>query len=601
MLRGNRWQFVALFLSAVIFSLAAGSRFLIAPEPAPPTATPPPPSATAVSSVPTAVVTQQPTLAQPTQPVMSDTTPADSSDTIPTFTEALVGDVQRLNPLLATPAEQDITSLIFDGLTQINEFGEPVGDLAAEWVTSRNGLEYVVTLRDDVLWQDGTPFNADDVLYTMDILRSEDFPGSARQAAFWQTVEVEKLGEHLVRFRLAQPLASFPSRLITGILPYHALQGTTAAQLSNHLFNLSPIGTGPYQIEALRSADGVRLDAVDLRVAPTYQQRTDNPDAYAIDRVRFRIFADFDVAVAALQDGAVDALATRHKNDRPALLGVSSAEMYTGIESRVGILIYNRGDSDNASFFSDARVRNALQLGLERRLPVNSRLNNRAVLADTPLPFTSWAYAENVVWPSHNPARAAELLQTIQRPEAEETPEAVAVPPDSNPDTLYSFSILVPDDDAPRMALAQDIAAQWLQFNLDVTVESAPPQVFQERLEAGDFDTAIVEYTVGTDPDVYAYWHSGQYPDGLNYGGMLDSRVDETLERARREANGLNRDRLYVEFQAQFVSRGLAIPLYYPLYAYAVNDRIEGVQIGYMGSPEHRFRTLQDWRIASEN
>jgi peptide/nickel transport system substrate-binding protein len=343
----------------------------------------------------------------------------------------------------------------------------------------------------------------------------------------------------------------------------------------------------------------VRVDAVDLRVAPTYQQRITNEDAYAIDRVRFRIFDEFDVAVAALQNGAVDALATRHKNDRPALLGVGGVQMFTGIESSVGVLIYNynRGDSETPGFFSDARVRNALQLGLERNLPVNSRLNNRAVLADTPIPFRSWAYAEDVIWPSHNPARAADLLQTVQRPEAEATEEADAPPAESESDILYSFSILVPDDDAPRIALAQDIAAQWMQFNLDVTVESVPPQVFQQRLEAGDFDTAIVEYPVGTDPDVYAYWHSGQYPDGLNYGAMLDSRVDETLERARREASGLNRARLYEEFQAQFVSRGLAIPLYYPLYAYAVSERIDGVQIGYMGSPEHRFRTLSDWRI----
>lgn len=595
MLRGFRWQFAALIVSVVIFGVVLLMRLSNAPDPAPPEPT----------ALPTTTVPATPTLAEttllptstplPTNAVTTNTVA--SNDDVTNFTEGLVGDVQRLNPLLANDTERAITSLIFDGLTRINRYGEPVGDLAERWVVSRDGLEYVFTLRDDARWQDGTPFTADDVTYTLSLLRDANFPGLPQQVEFWRTVEVQKLNEKQVRFRLAQPLASFPVRLTVGMLPFHALRGTDAAQLVSHPFNLTPVGTGAYQLEALRSSDGSRISAVDLRLAPTYQPRRAADAPYAIERMRFRLFDDYNVAVAALGEGAIDGLATRNKNDRPALLNLPSVNTYTGVESAVGVLIYNWGDNESPTLFADSRARSGLQLALNRQPPVEGRLNQRAILADSPLPLTSWAY-EEVTWTAPNPTRATELLEIANRPssaeaEATESPDAET----TDDGTLATFSILVPEDDAPLINVAEDIAAQWSRFNMNVSVVAVDALTFQERLESGDFDAAIVEFDIGSDPDVYAYWHSGQYPDGFNYGGAVDSRVDETLERARRESNGINRDTLYATFQRRFVERGIAIPLYYPLYTYAVRDAVEGVQFGYIGTPEHRFRTLSQWQF----
>ncbi|HRF94334.1 MAG TPA: hypothetical protein PLZ51_04030, partial [Aggregatilineales bacterium] len=71
---------------------------------------------------------------------------------------------------------------------------------------------------------------------------------------------------------LAQPLATFPEAMRIGILPEHALRGTNASQLATHPFNLAPIGTGAYQLEAIRVEAGV-IRTVDLRVSPNYRLR----------------------------------------------------------------------------------------------------------------------------------------------------------------------------------------------------------------------------------------------------------------------------------------------------------------------------------------
>ena len=76
---------------------------------------------------------------------------------------------------------------------------------------------------------------------------------------------------------------------------------------------------------------------------------------------------------------------------------------------------------------------------------------------------------------------------------------------------------------------------------------------------------------------------------------MADDRLSELLERARRDPNGLNRIILYRSFQESFLERAVAIPLYYPLFSYAVNTRIQGVQVGFIGATTERFRNIAQW------
>ena len=611
MLRGFRWQLVALLTAASLFAISLLVRSGDSPLPSTPT----PEAATEAAAQATAApldVSADPS-GNPT--ALSSTR---VTDDVPTYREALVGNVQRLNPLFAAlnPVDRDITSLIFEGLTQTNAYGEPQALLALDWTISSDGLEYTVRLREDVLWQDGIPFSADDVVYTMSVLRQPDFPGPTELGEFWRTVETEKLGDHLVRFRLTQRLGRFLDMLRIGILPAHALQGTGAAQLASHPFNLSPIGTGPYQLEALRVSDGA-IAAVDLRVAPNYRQRPQGQAGYALDRVRFILFDDFATAREALAQGLVDGLVAGERQERKPLLNVAGVVPYTQIQPDLGVIIFN-WQQDETAFFREQRLRVALEVGVDRSSVVERNLLNEAVRADSPIMPGSWAYLADLPWPPHNPGEARDLLarayERAQETTAEATPEAdstaevsaeltaestEAAPPSSG--TLFDFDILAPDDPA-LVALAQEIATQWSQYGLGVTVTPADDVTFQARLESGDFDAALVELALGdsADPDVYEFWHEGQYQTGKNYGGASDRRVSEALEKARQEVSGVNRVAYYQQFQRDFVDRAIAIPLYYPLFTYAIADDVEGVQLGFIGSPADRFRNIRDWVLYRE-
>lgn len=590
MLRGFRWQFVALVMAAAVFAAALVSRLAttpVVPEmPSQVTAT-----ATPLAAAPT--ITPNPgILIQPETP----------QGGIATFREGLVGSVQRLNPLLAdlNPAEHDITSLIFEGLTATNQYGEPEPNLAKGWVISTDGLEYIVTLRDDVLWQDGVPFTAADVAFTMSLLRSPDFPGPEAVGEFWRTVETEQLGDYLVRFRLTQPLGSFLDKLRIGILPEHALAGTPASQLAAHPFNLSPVGTGPYQLEALRMADSGEVEQVDLRVAPVYRQRPEGQDGYAIERLSFDLYSSSDAALAALRADEIDGLAARNHHERAALLAAATpAEFntYTTLEPVLGVLIFN-WQRDAVRYFREQRVRLALETSIDRSQMIQRNLFDVAVQANSPLWPGSWAYTADLQWPPNDLNAARYLLETANlgtRAADDATSEA---PTPTESPYLLNFTILTPDDPA-LTGMLEEMAVQWSQLNIHVEIDAEQPDQYQSQLEAGDFDAAMVELSLGdsADPDVYPFWDQGQYPDGLNYGGVDDRRISELLERARRDPSGINRAIDYEQFQRDFVDRAIALPLYYPLYTYVASANVDGVQLGFIGSPADRFQTIKDWSI----
>ena len=380
MFRGFRWQLLALIAAVALFVVS-----FIATQQSDDTPDIIATSTPAIMIEPTQAPVPTPTQAN-TIAVSFNTSTTSQVDEIPTYREALVGTVQRLNPLFASlnPVDADISSLIFEGLTRIDEYGEVIPALAKDWVVSFDGLEYVVTLRDDVLWQDGVPFTATDVEYTISLLGDPEFPGDPELGAFWRTVEVEPINDHLVRFRVAQQLGSFMEALRIGILPYHALQGTNAAQLASHPFNLSPIGTGPYQLESIRSSGGA-IQQVDLRVAPTFRQRPESQTGYALERVSFHLFETFDTAYQALQNGDVDGYAAQNRNERQSLINLTGTiTPNTTFAPSVGFIIFNWVDED-LPIFREQRVRQALAVGLNRDSVIDRHLLNVAVTADSAL------------------------------------------------------------------------------------------------------------------------------------------------------------------------------------------------------------------------
>ena len=146
------------------------------------------------------------------------------------YTEGLVGSLGRLNPLLDwnNSADRDIDRLLFSGLFRFDEHGLPAVDLAQSWGNTPDGMVYNISIRPNAVWHDGTPVTSDDVIFTIDMMKSAGsmYPQDVKD--LWNKVEVTKLDDKNFKLTLPEPYVPFIDYLTFGVLPKHLLESVSS-------------------------------------------------------------------------------------------------------------------------------------------------------------------------------------------------------------------------------------------------------------------------------------------------------------------------------------------------------------------------------------
>ena len=151
-----------------------------------------------------------------------------------------------LHPLIGTDsASTEAQSLIYDALVCVNGDKEMTGDLAESWTVSSGGKVYTFRLKDGIMWHDGQPFTADDVVFTFDMARDKrNGYIDARELA---NIERVTASGNEVTFRLAKADSAFLARVAgISILPKHIWQ--KVQNLREEAPRIAPVGTGPYRL-----------------------------------------------------------------------------------------------------------------------------------------------------------------------------------------------------------------------------------------------------------------------------------------------------------------------------------------------------------------
>jgi peptide/nickel transport system substrate-binding protein len=126
-------------------------------------------------------------------------------------------------------------------------------------------------------------------------------------------------------------------------------------------------------------------------------------------------------------------------------------------------------------------------------------------------------------------------------------------------------------------------------------------ELITDHLEPRDYQAALVDLnlTGSPDPDPYPFWDQAQITNGQNYSQWDDRQASEYLERARITADIGERARAYRNFQVRFTNEMPALPLFYPVYSYAVDADVQGVTIGPLYDLSDRLSTITSWFLVA--
>lgn len=165
------------------------------------------------------------------------------------------GDYTRIDPIVDEHGE--INLLLFDGLTAHGANNEIEPALAQSWEHDEKENTWTFHLRDDVKWQDGQPFTASDVKFTIEAIM-DPANESENAANFIDVGSIEVPDDETVIFHLLDKNAAFIDYMTIPILPEHRLEGE---DMQTSDFFRMPVGTGPYQIESWDEGQAITMKA----------------------------------------------------------------------------------------------------------------------------------------------------------------------------------------------------------------------------------------------------------------------------------------------------------------------------------------------------
>ncbi len=502
------------------------------------------------------------------------------------YIEGIVGEPKYVNPLLSSGNDTDMVlcSLVFSGLTKYDKNGELVGDLSAKWDVSSDNKTYTFYLRDSVLWHDKQPFNADDVVYTIEYIQNPDFTGTL--SSIWNNVKVEKIDDLTIKFTLPSVYTDFLSNTTLGILPRHYLQNVPPGNIWGADFNLQPVGTGPYKFSEIKKDKFGHIESITLMVNNDYYIKR----AY-INRITFKFYSHYMQVLEAYRKKEIQGLDYISPED------VSNVNDWKGVNLHKAILPQYTAVFFNVKSKSlkDNKTRKALAYAVDKEKILEEILHGEGQLVDTPILPGFLGHNPDVKKYSFNLEEAKKILQQ----EGWEDVDGDGIL--ERNDVRLEFNLLTVDKSLYGRT-AQIISESWNSIGAHVEVIIYDSKTLQQDyIHSRNYDALLYGENLGHDPDPYPYWHSTQAEgSGLNLSSFSERKVDEILEEARQSIDSDFRSLKYIEFQNIIAEELPAIFLFNPNYIYGVSEKVKGIELGNIVLPYERFWGVSDWYIKTK-
>lgn len=486
-----------------------------------------------------------------------------------TLKEGIIGNPRFINPLLAqTDADRSVASLVFFGLMRYNEEGKLTPALLEKYEISKSGLEYTVTLKENLKWSDGKKLTADDILFTIQLTKNPLLQSPRR--ANWEGIETNKIDEKTLHFKLQRAYAPFLDNLTLGILPKHLWEKVPPSQISFSKLNTEAIGAGPYKIKSVERDNLGSIVSMKFSANKNFILGKSN-----IKTLILMFLKNEEEAMRNLKSKSIDSfggLSAKYAKDFVDKKSVLAIDL----QRVIGVFL-NQGKQKTLSLKD---VRQALNLAIDKQRLVEEILENYGTPINGPLP-------QNIA-PSEG---SRNFDQELARSLIEKKAEGL------------TFDITTAD--TPELIeIANFIKKSWQEIGVAVEIKTfALSDLEQLVIGPRRYDAFLYgEEVVGENPDPFAFWHSSQrtHP-GYNIALYANSKVDKFLEEARTESNNEKRQEIYKNINKEIAKDVPAIFLFSPSYIYVTPKNLKGVDIETISTDSERFSTIHKWYLKKQH
>jgi len=526
---------------------------------------------------------------------VSETVPAQGG----TLIEGEVGPARFINPILAlSQPDQDLSLLVYSGLTRIRPDGTVVPDLASSYEISQDGATYTFTMRPDATFQDGTPVTAADVLFTVQAAQNPGIKSTHR--ADWEGVQVSAPDAYTVVFKLSHAYAPFIENTSLGILPKHIWQNVSAEEFPFNPANTHPIGSGPYRISGSATDAAGSPTRYDLEPFTRYTL-----GAPFLRHITFIFYPNQETMVKAFDAHKIDAIAGIKPDDLQNLKRTDFSVVRAPLP-RVFAVFFNQS---RAPVLADAAARAALDAAVDKQEILATVLHGYGAALNGPIP----------------PGATGAITPAVPYPYVREALTGTSTPSTAAQDTArgilsrggwtfdeksgtwkkkkleLSFTLATADE-PELVATANAVATYWRAAGVDVSVQVySLSELNTNVLRPRAYDAVLFGEIVGRTTDLFAFWHSSQRNDpGLNLALYTNASADSLLTQARSTTDKTQRSKLYAQFSSLVAKDDPAVFLYSPEFIYLVPQSLHGVELGALTSASERFFNVYQWYTQTE-
>jgi peptide/nickel transport system substrate-binding protein len=464
---------------------------------------------------------------------------------------AIAGEPDQLDPHKTSAYFSfEVLENVFDTLVEPDANLEMRPALAQSWSVSSDQLSWNFLLRPGVTFHDGSPFTADDVVYSYRRIIDEQL---ANVDKFSAVADVEAPNPNTVIIRVKQPTPN----LLTNIGGFKGMAIVSRRNVESGQIATNPIGTGPFAFAGQKSGDSITLKA-----NPSYWSGVPK-----VSGVTFRFISEPSTALSALQAGEIDWTDSIPAQRVAQLRDDDSISLAVTASNDYWYLALNEARKP----WSDVRVRQAIAYSIDRDAILASTSYGTAAANQLAIPKGNPWYTEYHRY-GHDVDKAKNLLSEAGVSGAD-------------------LDMLATSEYPETVTAAQVIADNLAPLGITVNIRTVDFATWLDEQNTGNFDMLMMGWLGNIDPDDF-YYAQHHTKGTSNAQKFSNPEVDRLLDAARVETNREARGGLYDKAATIIADQASYIYLYNPSVIQAWSTELSGFESRRDGAIRFRDASL---------